>query len=161
MPWRRHLGLVVEDATEMISTREHFVLIGQIGAAAIHKIDAGQPVLQRDFLGAQMLLYGHRKIGAAFDRGVIGDDHALASRNTADAGDQTCRGSLAAIETMRGELADLQKGRNRINQRADAIARQQFSPRKMSLARGLPPSETNPIDRLVQVRDELPHRLGV
>ena len=25
---RRHLGLVVEDATEMISTREHFVLIG-------------------------------------------------------------------------------------------------------------------------------------
>jgi hypothetical protein len=111
--------------------------------------------------GAQMLLYGHGKISAAFDRRVIGDDHALASRDAADADDQSRRGRLSVIESMRCELADLEKGRNRIDQRADAIAGQQLSPRKMPLARGWPPSETNPIDRLVQIRDQPPHRLGV
>jgi hypothetical protein len=94
---RRHLGLVVEDAPEMIASGEHLVLIRQVGAAAVDQIDAGQSVLQGDLLGAQMLLHGHGKIGAALNRRVIGDDHAFASRDAADAGDQPRRGRLAAV----------------------------------------------------------------
>ena len=131
---RGHLGLVVEDVAEMIPARKHLVLIGQVGAAAVDQIDTGQSILQCDFLGSQMLLYGHGKISASFDRRIIGDDHAFASGDTADAGDQSRRGRLAVIETMRCELADLEEKRNRIDQCAGAITGQQFSPRQMSRA---------------------------
>ena len=66
---------------------EHLVLVRQVGAAAVDQIDAGQPVLLRDLLRAQMLLHRHREIGAALHRRVVGDDHALAPGHAADAGD--------------------------------------------------------------------------
>jgi hypothetical protein len=72
----------------MIPAGEHFVLIRQIGAAAVDQIYAGQPVLQRDLLGAEMLLHGQGKISSALNRRIIGDDHAFAPRDAADAGDQ-------------------------------------------------------------------------
>ena len=75
-----HGRLVVEDAAEMFPVREHLVLARQERAAGVDEVDARQPVLQRDLLRAQMLLDRDRVVGAAFDRRVVGDDHALASR---------------------------------------------------------------------------------
>ena len=46
MPARRHVGLVVEDAAEMLAVGKHLVLVRQVGAAGIDQVDAGQPVLR-------------------------------------------------------------------------------------------------------------------
>ena len=76
---RGHARLIVEDAAEMLAVGKHFGLMRQIGAAGIDQIDAGQTVLRRDFLRAQVLLHRHRIIGAALDRRIVGDDHRLAA----------------------------------------------------------------------------------
>ena len=73
----RHAGLVVEDPAEVLAVREDLGLEGQERAAGVDEVDAGQPVLERDLLGAQVLLDGDRVVGAALDRRVIGDDDAL------------------------------------------------------------------------------------
>ena len=80
----RHGGLIVEDPPEMVAIGEHLVLARQMGAAGIDQIEAGQPVLARDVLSAQVLLDRDRIVGAALDRGVVGDDHALAAHHPAD-----------------------------------------------------------------------------
>ena len=79
MPARRHRRLVVEDAAEMLAVGKDLVLVRQVGAAGIDEVDAGQMVLPRDLLGAQMLLHRDRIIGPALDRGVVGDDDAFAA----------------------------------------------------------------------------------
>ena len=73
----RHLRLVVEDAPEVVAVGEDVGLERQEGAAGVHQVDAGQAVLLGDLLRAQVLLDGHREVGAALDRRVVGDDHAL------------------------------------------------------------------------------------
>ena len=85
---RAHRRLVEEDAPEMLAVGKDLVLVGQVGAAGIDEVDAGQIVLQRDLLRAQMLLHGERIVGAALHRGVVDDDHHFASRHAADAGDE-------------------------------------------------------------------------
>ena len=89
MPLRRHIGLVEEDAAEMVAVGEHLILIGQVGAAGIHQIDAGQPVFSGDFLRAQMLLHRHRIIGAALHGGIVADHHDLLALDPADPGNQS------------------------------------------------------------------------
>ena len=56
-------------------------------AARVDQVDAGQPVLERDLLRADVLLHRDRIVGAALDRRVVGDDQHLAARDPADAGD--------------------------------------------------------------------------
>ena len=73
---RRHPGLVVEDPPEVLPIREDVGLQRQERAAAVDEVDARQPVLERDLLRAQVLLDGHRVVGAALDRRVVGDDDA-------------------------------------------------------------------------------------
>ena len=60
---RAHVGLVVEDAAEVLAIREHLVLVRQVGAARVDEVDAGQAVLLGDLLRAQVLLDGHRVVG--------------------------------------------------------------------------------------------------
>ena len=79
MPGARQVGLVVEDPAEVLAVGEDLVLHRQERAAGVDQVDARQPVLQRDLLRAQVLLHRHRVVGAALDRGVVGDDHALAA----------------------------------------------------------------------------------
>src|SRR5260370_28905638 len=88
-----------------------------------------------------MLLHCHREIGAAFYRGIVGDDHAFAPGDMPDAGDEACRWHLAAIEAVRGELTNLEESRDGTNQRADAIARQQLAARQIALPRRLPAAD--------------------
>ena len=111
-----HVGLVEEDAAEVLAVGEDLVLARQEGAAGIDQIDAGQAVLQRDLLRAQMLLHRHRVVGAALHRRVVGDDHAFLPRDPADAGDHAGGRRLAVVHAEGGELADLEEGRARVEQ---------------------------------------------
>src|SRR5699024_1036692 len=85
----RHPSLIEEDSAEMLAVREHFVLERQERAARVHEVDARKPVFRGDGLSPEVLLDRHRVIGAAFDRGIIGDHHALPSLTTAGTGDNT------------------------------------------------------------------------
>jgi hypothetical protein len=93
----RHVGLVEEDAAEVVAVGEDLVLLGQEGAAGIHQVDARQAVLLGDLLGAQVLLHRHRVVGAALHGGVVGDDHALDAADPADAGDHPGRGRVVVV----------------------------------------------------------------
>src|SRR3546814_7594721 len=81
-------GLVEEDAPEVIAVRKDLVLVGQIGPARIHQVNARQPILLCDFLGPQVLLDGQRIVGSALDRGVVADNDAFGAGNAADAGNE-------------------------------------------------------------------------
>ncbi len=91
---RAHARLVVEDAAEVVAVGKHFVLQRQERAAGIDQVDARQAVLERDFLRAQMLLHRDRKVRAALDRRVVGDDDDFDAVDAADAGDDAGAGRL-------------------------------------------------------------------
>ena len=127
--FRRHRRLVVEDAAEVVAVREDVGLVRQVRAARIDEIDARQPVLARDLLRAQVLLHRHRVVGAALDRRVVADDHAFAAGHAADAGDDAGRRDVVVVHAERGELRELEERAARVEQRADALARQQLAAR--------------------------------
>ena len=132
---RRHVRLVVEDPAEMLAVGKHLVLRREEGPAGVDQIDARQAVLLRDLLRAQMLFDRNRIVGAALDRGVVGDDHAFAPGDPADARDDAGRRHVAAVHAVGGERRKLEDGRSRIDQRVDAVAREQLAPIEMLAAR--------------------------
>src|SRR5204863_5992241 len=134
---RRHLRLIVEDATEMPLVRKDLFLLRQKRAAGIDHVDARQPVLLRDVLRAQMFLDRQRVVGAALDRRIIGDNHALATSDATDAGDDARRVHVAAIKAEGGEWREFEEGRAWIDQQVDAIASQHLAARGVTLACGL------------------------
>ena len=124
---RRQVGLVVEDAAEVVAVGEHLVLQRQEGATGIDQVDAGQVVLLGDLLRAQVLLHRHRVIGAALDRGVIGHDHALHAAHPADAGHHARSGHGVFIHAMRGQRRDFEEGAAWVEQGVDAVTHQQLA----------------------------------
>ena len=119
----------------MVAVGKHLGLVRQVGAAGIDEIDAGQPVLERDLLGAQMLLHRHREVGAALDGGVVGDDHAFAALDAADAGDQAGAVDRILVHAVGGERRQLEERRAGIDEPQHALARQQLAARGVALAR--------------------------
>ena len=101
MPRAERSRLVEEDAAEVLLVGKHLVLQRQKCAARIDQVDARQMILGRDLLRAQVLLDGHRIIGAALDRRIVGHDHALAAADAADTGDDAGGGHFAAIHAHR------------------------------------------------------------
>ena len=132
---RRERRLVVEDAAEMLAVGKHFGLVRQVGAAAIDQVNAGQPVLARDFLGAQMFFHRHRKISAALDGRVVAHHHAFAALDAADAGDQAGAVDGVVIHAVGGERRQFQKRRAGIDQVHHAFARKKFPARHVAFAR--------------------------
>ena len=137
---RRHGGLVEEDAAEVVAVREDLVLVREVGAAAVHQVDAGEAVLLGDLLGAEVLLHGDREVGAALHRGVVGDDDALAPRNAADAGDDAAGGHLAVVQPVPRQRRQFEKGGAGVQQALHPCAGQQLAPREVALARRLGPA---------------------
>ena len=133
--------LIVEDAAEMLAVGKHLGPLRQVRAAGIDQIDAGQPVLARDLLRAQMLLHGHRIVGAALDGGVVAHDHAFAPFDAADAGDDAGGVDRVLVHAVRGERRQLEERRAGIDQPQDPFARQKLAARGMALARPLRPAE--------------------
>ena len=81
-----HVGLVVEDATKVLTVGEHIVLVGQVGTARVNQINAGQVVLLGHFLRTQMLLDRHGVVGATLHRSVVAHNHAIHAIDAANAG---------------------------------------------------------------------------
>ena len=158
---RGHLRLVVEDAAEMPLVRKDLVLHRQEGAAGIDHVDAGQIILPRDILRAQMLLHGHRVVSAALDGGVVGDDDAFAPRNAPDARDDTGGMDIAAIEAVGRERRQFEKRGAGIDQQVNAFARQHLAARGMPLARRLSAAARHDLELLLQFGHEAAHHVGV
>ena len=127
MPGGRQVGLVVEDAAEVLAIREDVGLQRQVRAARVDQVDARQPVLGRDLLQPQVLLDRHREVGAALDGGVVGDDGDLATADDADAGDDPGAGRLAVVHVPGGERRELEERRPGIDEAVDAVAGQQLA----------------------------------
>ncbi len=121
-PLGRHPRLVVEDAAEVLAVREDLGLQGQKRAAGIHEIYAGQPVVERDLLRANVLLDGDRIVRAALDGRVVGDDEDLAPADAADAGDEPGAWRVVVVHAVRGERRELEKRRAWIDEQLDALA---------------------------------------
>ena len=132
---RRHARLVVEDAPEMLAVGEHLVLVRQVGAAGIHQIDAGQAVLLGDLLRADVLLHGHRVVGAALDRCVVGDHNALAPLHAPDAGDDAGGRDLRAVEPVGSQGREFQERRACVDERVDPLPRQHLAALLVALVR--------------------------
>lgn len=103
---RRHIGLIIEDTAEVIAIRKDLVLVRQVCAAGIDKIDAREIVFRRDLLRTKMLLHRDRIVGAAFDRGIVADDHAVTAGDTADTRNQAGTRSLVAVHSVGRRRAD-------------------------------------------------------
>jgi hypothetical protein len=120
----------------VLAVGKHLVLARQVGTTGVDQVDARQVVLLRDRLGAKMLLDREGVVGAAFHGRVVGDDHALAAADASDAGDDAGSGNLfVAVYLVGGELPDLEKRRAGVEERVDALARQQLAALAMPLPR--------------------------
>ena len=155
------IGLVEEDAAEMLAVGKHLVLRGQVGAAGIHQVDAGQTVARGDLLRAQVLLDRHRVVAAAFDRRVVADDHAFPAGDAADAGDDAGAGHLVAVHAVRRQLRKFEERRAGIEQRVDAFAWQQLAAPLVAGARRGTAAQGGTRGLGAQVGDQRGHGLGV
>ncbi len=133
MPLRRHARLVEEDPPEVVAVGEHLGLQRQERAARVDEVHARQPVLLGDLLRAQVLLDREREVRAALHRRVVRDDHALASLDDADPGDDPRARRFAVVDVPRGERVQLEERRARIDEQVDALAREQLAARAMPL----------------------------
>jgi len=158
---RAHRRLVVEDPAEVLAVGEDLVLPRQEGTAAVDEVDAGQPVVQRHLLRAQVLLDRHGVVGAALDGGVVGDDDALAAGHPADAGDDARARGLVVVHPGGGQGGQLEERAARVEQRVDAVARQQLAAGDVPLAALRRAAEPDGVEPLPQVGGEPAVDLGV
>ena len=104
-----HISLIKENTAKVLPVWKHLVLPGQIGAAGIHQVDARQVVLFGNGLGAQVFFHRQRKVTAAFDRGVVGDNHAVPARYLANTRDYPGAGYLFMVNVVSGKQPHFQK----------------------------------------------------
>lgn len=149
-----HAGLVVEDPAEVLPVGEDLVLHGQEGAAGVDQVEAGETVLQGHFLGAQVLLHGHRVVGAALDGGVVRDDHALAPADPADARDHPGGRGGAPVHALGGQRGQLQEGRTGVEEGVHAVAGEQFPARGVAGAGLLAAAEAGRVEPGAQASGE-------
>ena len=109
--------LVVEYPAEMLAVRKHLVLQRQVRAARIHEVDAGQAVLERDLLRAQVLLHRDRVVRAALHRRVVRDHHAARGRECC-----RCRTRDLPQARCRRTCPPAASGRSRATPRQDRAA---------------------------------------
>ena len=161
MPCLRHRGLVEEDPAEVLAVGEHLVLQRQERPAGVDEVQAGQPVLQRHLLRAQVLLHRHRVVRAALDGGVVGDDDALAAGDPPDAGDDPRAGGVAVVHAVRGQRRQLQEAAARVQQGVHPLARQQLAALDVPGAGPLAAAQRHPGQLLAQVAGQRAVRRGV
>ena len=74
-----------------------------------------------------MLLHRERKIGAAFDSGVVGHDHHFAPRDAADSCNEAGARRLAVVVAEGGESRKLEKRRAGIEEPGDPFAHEKLA----------------------------------
>src|SRR5437870_1540070 len=157
----RHSGLIVENAPEVFAVREDVGLQRKKRAARIDKVKAGQVILERDLLCAQMLLYRYWKIRSAFDGGVVGHDHRLMTLDHPDAGDEAGRGRLIVVHSIGGESAQFEKRSVRVDNRVDPFANEHLATFLMTPDNGFTTAFTNGIELRSKLRDQFQHGLPI
>ncbi|MCY1231300.1 hypothetical protein D9M72_437420 [compost metagenome] len=92
-------------------------------------MDEGQPVFQGDFLAAHQLHVAGLGHGAGIDAGIGGEHHAAHPAHEADAGHQRTAGHrrlrVGVVHAEARQRGQRQERRARVEQAADALARQQ------------------------------------
>ena len=164
MPRRRQLRLVVEDAPEVLAVGKDLVLERQERAAGVHQVEARQPVLEGDLLGAQVLLDRDRVVRPALHRRVVGDDHALDALDPADAGHDPGPRRVAVVQAVGGVGTQLEEGAAGIDQAVDAVADGQLAALAVAVDRSLVAGRAVARQRIgsrSQVVDEGAHGVGV
>jgi hypothetical protein len=138
---RRDDRIVAKNAAEVVFVGKNLVLERQKYPGAVHQVDKWRPVFKSDALSAQDLLAGHRKEGARFHGGVIGDHHDTPPRDHPSSRDHPRRGRAApfAIHVPRGPQAQLKEGCIRIEELVDAFPRRE-PPFGMLALNGLGPA---------------------
>jgi hypothetical protein len=145
----------------VLAVGEDLVLQRQERAAGIDEIDARQAVVARDLLRPQVLLHGDGIIGAALDGGVIGDDHAVAPADLADAGDDAGRRNIAAVHVVRRQRGELQERAAGIEQCRDTVAHQKLAALGVTRPRLISAAARHLGELVVQVVDRAAHDVGV
>ena len=112
----------------MLFVRKNLALQRQKRAARVNQIETGQVVVEGDLLSAEMLLHGHRKVGAALDGRIVGDDHHLAPADPADPGDDPRPRAGPVVHPIRRQRRQLQKGRRGIEHPLDPLPHREFAP---------------------------------
>ncbi len=87
-----HDGVVAEDAAEVVGVGEDVFLQGKEDAGGVDQVERGNAVFDGDGLRAQNLFGGHGEECAGFHGGVVGDDHAQAAGDAAEAGNDARSG---------------------------------------------------------------------
>ena len=86
---------------------KNFILVGQIGAARVDKIDTGQVVFLRNILRPQVFFHRHGIVGAALNGSVIDDNDTLLTIDEANAGDDASGGHvILAVHVVRCKLRE-------------------------------------------------------
>ncbi len=156
-----HSRLVVEDSTEVLAVGKHLVLQGQEGATGIDQIDAGQTILAGHVLGAQVLLDGHREVGATFDRGIVGQYQNLTTIDPADTGDQPGCRCRAVVHAFGRQRAQFEKRRAGIEQGGDPITGQQLAACRVFLPGLLTATLGGTGEMTIEVIDQTAQVVGV
>jgi hypothetical protein len=94
----------------MFPVGENLILEWKIGTTGVNEVNAGKTIFESNFLSAEVFFDSERKISAAFDCGVVGDDHALATADATDAGDDTGSGSDSVVDVEAGEGGEFEEG---------------------------------------------------
>ena len=120
-----HARVVAEDAAEVVLVGEDVFLQRQEDAGGVDEIEGGEMVLHRDVLRAENLLGGHGEEGAGLHGGVVGDDHAEAAGDAAEAADDAGGGGAAplGIHVKPRIRASSKRSRAGIEEQRDALAR--------------------------------------
>ena len=134
---RRQARLVGETATAL---DEHFRLVEQIGAAAFASGTIGSLFSHRDLLHAQIFFTPIGGDRAAFDRVVAGDTMQRCrtrSRCRRCRRRPGCRRRVVVVHAEAGKGRELEQRRAGIEQKRDALARQQLLARAETVAPGI------------------------
>ena len=118
----RHPGLVVEDPAEVVAVGEDLRLEREERTARVDEVDAREAVLEGDLLRAEVLLHRDREVGPSLHGRVVRDDHDVAPRDAADAGDDARSRRLAVEHPVGGKGRELEKGGALVEEALDASA---------------------------------------
>ena len=142
----------------MVAVGEDLGLERQERAARVDEVEARQPVLACDLLGAQVLFHRQRVVRAALDGRVVRDEDALAALDHPDAGDDARRGRVSVVQLPGGEGVQLEERAPGIDEPVDPLSRGQLAPRTVPLDRLLAAPGGNERGTLAELGDERLHR---
>src|SRR5215813_7914990 len=156
-----HSSLVIEDPPEMIAIREHLGLKRKEGSSGIDQVKTRQMVLHCNFLRPQLLFHGDRKVSAALDGRIIGNDDRLMTMNHADTSNETGAWSLIVVHARGSESAEFKERCVRIQYGIDSLANEHLAAFLVTLYRGFTAPFLDDCELRAEFLDQLLHRGSV